>query len=105
MSAAKHHQHLIPFQPGKSGNPGGKRKRVFPHVDEILKSAGKEPIQELLALLPELGPRARAEVWMEILPYVHAKPKPLEEPEENELDKLSTAELVQLVKQQLPEIA
>lgn len=95
---------LKPWKPGVSGNPGGMRKRLFPRVDELLKAAGKEPIAELLKLLPTLKERDQAQLWLEILPYVHAKAKPLAEHEEDELEKMSTADLVLLIKEKLPEI-
>lgn len=95
---------LTPWKPGQSGNPGGRQKRLFPRVDEMLKQHGKEPIAELLKLLPQLHVRDQAKLWLEILPYVHAKVKPMEENEENELEKMTTAELVQLVKDKLPEV-
>lgn len=101
MSAARHL--APPWKPGQSGNPGGRRKRVFPHVDELLKKAGKEPIAEILALLPKLRDREQAQVWLELLPYVHAKARP-DEHQEDDLDKMSTAELVQLIKDKLPEV-
>lgn len=101
MSAA----HLrTPWKPGQSGNPSGRPKRILPRVDEVLKQEGKEPIKELLALMPSLKPREQMQLWLELLPYIHSKPKPLEEPEENDLDKLSTEELVRLVKEKLPEV-
>ncbi len=93
---------LKPWKPGQSGNPGGKRKRVFPHVDEILHAAGVEPVKEILALLPNLKDRDQVQVWLELLPYIHAKAKPIEDGSEDELEKLSTAELLRLVKDQLP---
>lgn len=102
MSAAKNLH--PPWKPGQSGNPGGKSKRIFPRVDELLKAAGKEPIAELLALLPKLKERDQAQLWLEILPYVHAKVKPMDEREEDELEKLTTPELVRLIKEKMPEI-
>ncbi len=101
MSAAAN---LKPWQPGQSGNPGGKPKRIFPRVDQLLKEAGLEPIAELVKLLPRLSHKEQAKVWVEILPYVHAKALPLDPNEANDLDKLSTAELIQLVKENLPEV-
>lgn len=92
-----------PWRPGQSGNPNGRPKRLFPRVDQLLKDAGLEPIAELMKLLPKLKDRDQAQLWLEILPYVHAKVKPMDEGEESELEKLSTAELVRLVKEQLPE--
>lgn len=73
-------------------------------MDQLLKEAGLEPITELLKLLPELGNRDKAKVWLEILPYVHAKALPIDPNEPNDLDKLSTAELIKLVKENLPEV-
>lgn len=94
-----------PWAPGQTGNPGGRPKRIFPRVDQLLKDAGLEPIAELLKLLPKLKERDQAQLWLEILPYVHAKVKPMDEVEESELEKMSTAELVRLVKDKLPEIS
>lgn len=98
-------RNLRPFQPGQSGNPGGRGKRILPRIDEILKANNLEPITELLKLLPNLKDREQAQIWLEILPYIHAKQKPMEEHEVDELEKMTTAELVLLVKEKLPEIA
>lgn len=100
MSAAPKYENR--FKPGQSGNPGGKPKRCFPRVAQILKELKREPINELMMLLPQLSPRDQANVWLEILPYVQNKLKPLEHDEDSELDKLSTKELFQLVKDNLP---
>jgi len=94
MSAAKN---LKPWQPGQSGNPSGRPKRVFPRVDQILFGAGLEPIKELLALLPTLKDKDKVQVWLEILPYVHTKAEYA--PEQGEIEKLSDKELVKLVKE------
>ncbi len=96
MSAAA--GNLKPWKPGQSGNPGGKPKLLFPRPAEILNKMGKEPIAELMKLLPMLKEQDQAKVWLEILPYIHAKAKPLDEGEEDELAKMSTAELLSLVK-------
>lgn len=101
MSAA---QNLKPWKPGQSGNPGGKRKKIFPYVDEILKAAGLEPIQEIIKRLPQLNDRDQVNVWLELLPYVHAKPKQIEDTQEDELEKLSTNELLRLVKDKISEM-
>lgn len=101
MSAA---QNLRPWRPGETGNPGGRPKRLFPRVDQLLKDAGLCPIKALLELLPTLKERDQAQIWLEILPYVHAKVKPVDDGELSELEKLTTAELVKLVKEKLPEV-
>lgn len=95
MSAAAN---LKPWQPGQSGNPGGKRKRIFPYVDEILKAAGVEPVTEILKLMPNLKEREQVQVWIELLPYVQAKAQAAKDLEPSELEKLSDAELLALVR-------
>ncbi len=93
-----------PWKPGQSGNPSGRPKRVFPRVDQILFNANLEPIAELMKLLPTLSDRDKANVWMEILPYVHAKAKPADDERLDPLDELTTAELISLVKTKVAEI-
>ncbi len=89
-----------------SSNPSGRPKNVFPSVAQILKGKNLEPIEELLKLLQsgDLKDRNKVEIWLQILPYVHSKAPAMNAGEEDELDKLSTAELVRLVKDQLPEV-
>lgn len=98
---------LKPWQPGVSGNPGGKPKRLLPRVDEILYKAGLNPTDELMKLMPTLRPREQAEIWLELLAYCQAKPKHHDEAKEvlDELKALSTQELLKLVKENLPELA
>lgn len=93
----------MPFQPGKSGNPGGRRKKFLKAPDEVLAEAGKSPIVELLALMPTLTPATQAKVWLELLPYVAAKLKDVPA-EPDDVSKLSTAELVQLIKEKIPDL-
>lgn len=73
---------------------------MLPRVDEMLKAAGKDPIKEILALIPGLKDREQVQIWLELLPYVHAKVKPTEEHEENELEKMSDEELWDMLKKQ-----
>lgn len=95
-------QHL--WKPGQSGNPNGRPKVWLTRVDEMMAKDGKHPYTELLKLLPELKPRDQAQVWLELLAYCQPKPKPIEAEKENELAGMSTAELVKLVKDKLPEL-
>ena len=107
MSAA---QQLKPyhFQPGQSGNPGGKAKQPLKRVDAMLAELGKHPITELLALLPDLRTREQAEVWMTILSYTHAKPKETApdpaDAEREEIRKLTNAQLAALAETMIPKL-
>jgi hypothetical protein len=92
------------FPAGQSGNPSGRPKRILPRIDEILKSKNLEPLHELLQVLPNLKPRDQAQVWLEILSYCHAKPKPTVEVESDPLKDVPTDELVRMVKEKLPEL-
>ena len=96
-------KNLQKFKPGASGNPGG-RRRAFPKVEEILKKHGVNCVEEILKLLAGLeDDRDKIKVWLELLPYVHAKQRYVEQ-DDDELNDLSTAELVRLVKDNLPEV-
>jgi hypothetical protein len=46
---------------------------VRQRVHEILATAGKHPIKELLMLMPDLKPETRAKVWLELLQYLEPK--------------------------------
>ncbi len=92
---------LKPWKPGQSGNPSGKRKRVLPRIDELLKKNNKEPIAELLALLPKLSDRDQVHLWLELLPYVHPKVKPSEDDERGEYDDVPTEELERLLSERM----
>lgn len=98
---------LKPWKPGESGNPSGRPKRLLLRVDEILHKAGKHPVAEILKLLPELKPRDQAQMWVEILPYIQAKPKDYDEEKAiiEDLKKLSTTELFRIVKENHPDLA
>ena len=95
-------QNLKPWKPGQSGNPSGRPKRILPRIDEVLKAKSLEPLDELLKLLPDLEPRDKMKVWLEIIAYIHPKAKPVTEEEEDELDKLPTSELLKMIRQALP---
>jgi hypothetical protein len=91
-------RNLKPYKPGQSGNPGGKPKRLFPRVDQILKDLGREPIAELMLLLPKLREREQADVWKELLPYVHGKPQFVDD-SPDPLEEMSDEQLLRLVKE------
>lgn len=97
---------MSPWQPGQSGNPAGRPRKLLHRVDEILSKAGLHPVTELLKLLDELKPRDKAEIWLQLLSYVQAKPKELvlsdEETARMALENLSDDELVKMAEKFLP---
>lgn len=94
------------FQPGQSGNPGGKPKSRLKRIDEMLAKEDLHPITEILRLINhgELKDRDKLQAWLEIMSYTHAKPKEMPVSEEDDLSHLSTAELVTLVKDKLDDL-
>lgn len=93
------------FKPKQSGNPGGRPKRHLPRIDEMISKDGRHPYTELMALMPDLRPSDQAQIWLQLLAYCQSKPKETaeEDTERSELSKLPLAELLQLVKQAIPE--
>lgn len=94
-----------PWPKGHCPNPNGRPKKWLKRIDEMCANADLHPFTELMKLLPELAPKDKAQVWLSILPYVQAKPKEYDEVKEimDELKKLPTKELIDLVKQHHPE--
>ncbi len=95
-------QNLRPWKPGQSGNTG--RKKWLTRIDEMCAKDGKHPYEELMKLLPELRPREQAEIWLQLLSYCQAKPKPLEAEKPDDLDDMPTEELLRLVKSQIKDM-
>ncbi len=94
---------LKPCKPGETHNPGG-RRRDFPKIETIMKEKGVNVVDEILRILAILeDPREQVKIWLELLPYVHAKqdPRKYHEIEEDEFDKMSTPDLILLAKQHL----
>ncbi len=71
--------------------------------DEVLAERRLNPIEEVLKLMPELTVANQVKAWLEILPYVAAKLKE-ETADPDDISKLSTAELVQLIKEKMPDL-
>ena len=80
------------FKPGNSGNPTGRPKN---RVRLELDSAKKDPVKELLKLLPDLSPNKQADVWLELLSYLQGKPKDVEL-------NLTTEEMIEILESRLP---
>jgi hypothetical protein len=96
------------FAKGQSGNPQGAPKRKYKRVDDELKRLGKDPLDELMKLMPDLSDTMKAKVWLEILSYCHAKPKYIELTEDDlereKLKAMSTPELIELARKKIPEL-
>lgn len=103
------------FQPGVSGNPQGRPKKLLKRVDEIFAERGLEPLAEVLDRIKKLErkrgtPSAVAQaktqalrLWMELLPYVYARPKELVA-EVDEVADMATQELAKRLLEAVPSI-
>lgn len=88
----------MPFVKGMKKHPlsgkvkGSTHSITFPKArDEILKS-GKNPIAEILNLIPILEPKDQIKSWFEILSWLEAKPKEiLETTDESNLEVIAQA--------------
>lgn len=75
---------LMAFQKGQGRPPGAGRKPGTPNkktvlkVEEILSTAGINPIEKVLQLITELEPRDQVKYWLELQSYCEAKPKEAE---------------------------
>lgn len=94
------------WKPGQSGNPGGKPKKLLRRLEEVMHSRGIDPVDELLDLIPRLPEMAQAKVWLDLISYLHAKPKANEIEMQliNPIDELSTKEILKIVEEKYPEI-
>ncbi len=65
----------VPKPAGSGIKKGQKQTRtlVKKQVYDLLLEANKHPVTELMNLLPELNPKDRARVWLELLQYVSPK--------------------------------
>lgn len=101
------------FTAGISGNPAGRPKKLLKRVDEVLFERGIEPVAYVLDRITKLertrGKRAfdaklqALRFWMELLPYVYAKPKELSELADD-LSKVPSQELAKRLLEAVPDI-
>ncbi len=64
---------------------------------------GFSPVQELIALLPDLNAAMRAKVWMELMSYCHAKPKEVAV-EADPYANLTDEEIIKLLREKVPQL-
>ncbi|MGZ3796475.1 MAG: hypothetical protein ACXVB1_08925 [Pseudobdellovibrionaceae bacterium] len=68
------------FQKGqpRPANAGKKKGSVHnisrKKVSQILAEKNKEPVEEIMRLMPMLEPRDQAKLWLDLLSYCQAKP-------------------------------
>lgn len=115
------------FQKGDSKPPGSGRqkgtsnKKTVAKVSDYLGDQGINPAEEILKIINEkkktlddkgevigetfvLGSQVRADLWLELLSFCHAKPKTLEikssDPNEDlsEFDNVATEDLMKAIK-------
>lgn len=66
-------------KPANSGRKKGvPNKTKLIRVADLLAQKAINPVEEIMALMPDMRPEAQAKVWLELLSYCQAKPK--EEP-------------------------
>jgi len=96
------------FQPGQTGNPGGRPRKLLKRVDEILHEAGIHPAIELMKLMPQLKIKEQVEVWTTLLSYTQGKPSEIAPTEEEltaqKLRELTNKELAERAKVLLPKL-
>lgn len=63
-------------KPANSGIKKGQKQQrtiIKRQVHDILLSAGKHPVTELMNLIPQLSPKEAARVWLDLLQYIAPK--------------------------------
>lgn len=62
-----------PRPPGAGRQKGRPTKKRVLKVHEVLEKNNKDPVVELLALIPQLKPHEQAKVWLELQSYIQGK--------------------------------
>jgi hypothetical protein len=104
----------MPFEPGskkpaRSGRKAGvKNLTTFADARVVVAKSGKEPIAEILKLIPSLEEKEQVKAWFEIQSWIASKPAPrqMDDDEFNELElgvvkefeALSDATVLKLIK-------
>lgn len=91
------------FKPGQSGNPGGRPKRAFPRVDMTLFQLGRNPVEEILALMPDLKPETQAKMWVELLAYCQPRPVAIIE-NDDPTASMTTEDLAKIAREKFPHL-
>ena len=108
---------------GSGRQPGTPNKKTVAKVSDYLGERGVNPAEEILKIIQEkkmvttreghqqeefvLASSARADLWLELLSFCHAKPKMLElkhfesEPDVSEFDNVATDDLMKVVNKSL----
>jgi len=61
------------FKPGNPGRPkGSKNKKKVLRVEDVLVAKEKNPVEEIIAMMPQLKPIEQVETWMKLIPYYQA---------------------------------
>jgi hypothetical protein len=74
-------KHKFPVgHPRYGGRKKGSRtyKRALQTIEKALLEQNRNPIKEVIRLIPELNPNEQVKVWLEILTYIVPKPKAVE---------------------------
>ncbi len=71
------------FEPGKpkpenSGRQKGTPNKKTTALIELLDTLNVEPVRDLMALMPELNPKEKADVLRDLIGYIYPKRKAVE---------------------------
>lgn len=92
-----------PRPPNAGRKPGSVNKKRIPKVADYLAEKNINPVDEILALIPELKPWEQPKVWLELLSYCEAKPKAIEvlpstDEDLDDFEDVSNEDLLRLIK-------
>lgn len=76
----------MPFKKGQPAHPNAGRpkgslsKKTLLKTTEVLVNANKNPVEEILKLLPFVDEETQIKTWLSLLPYIEAKITEIEKP-------------------------